>query len=79
MADSIKDIEKGPADITATADSTADDGNQSTVAPSGHETDKADPNIVDWDGPDDPENPLNWPSAKRNLHIALVSVFTLNA
>jgi len=24
-----------------------------------------DPNIVDWDGPDDPKNPLNWPSRKK--------------
>ncbi|KAF2763320.1 MFS general substrate transporter [Pseudovirgaria hyperparasitica] len=24
-----------------------------------------DPNLVDWDGPDDPGNPQNWPAAKR--------------
>jgi len=30
-------------------------------------------NIVDWDGPDDPENPMNWPSLKRWTHIMLVS------
>lgn len=26
-----------------------------------------DPNIVDWDGPDDPDNPLNWYVFKRRL------------
>lgn len=33
-------------------------------------------NGTDWDGPDDPENPQNWPAWKRHMHIippALVS------
>lgn len=38
-----------------------------------------DPNIVDWDGPDDPENPLNW-TAKRKVtatvSIALITLLT---
>lgn len=38
-----------------------------------------DPNIVDWDGPDDPENPLNW-TAKRKVtatvSIALITFLT---
>lgn len=38
-----------------------------------------DPNIVDWDGPDDSANPLNWSSFKSNLHVIIVSVFTLYA
>lgn len=38
-----------------------------------------DPNIVDWDGPDDPENPLNWPIWKKCLHVAYVSLFVLYA
>lgn len=32
-----------------------------------------DPNIVDWDGPNDPENPLNWPVQKRVAHIVFAS------
>ena len=35
-----------------------------------------DPNIVDWDGPDDPKNPMNWPVWKINIHIFLVSSIT---
>lgn len=49
--------------------------NESNVA-----TDKSlskDPNIVDWDGPNDPENPLNWSSAKKITAIGLVSLVTL--
>ena len=36
-----------------------------------------DPNIVDWDGSDDPENPLNWPFRKKFAAIALISFITM--
>jgi hypothetical protein len=38
-----------------------------------------DPNIVDWDGPDDPENPLNWTSKRKfgaTMSIALITLLT---
>lgn len=35
-----------------------------------------DPNIVDWDGPDDPANPMNWPPWKIRTHIFLISAIT---
>ena len=35
-----------------------------------------DSNIVDWDGPDDPSNPMNWPPWKVKAHIFLVSSIT---
>jgi hypothetical protein len=38
-----------------------------------------DPNIVDWDGPDDPENPLNWTKRKKvnaTVSIALITLLT---
>ncbi|RJE25315.1 Major Facilitator Superfamily [Aspergillus sclerotialis] len=38
-----------------------------------------DPNIVDWDGDDDPAHPRNWSKFLRNLHVVLASVFTLYA
>jgi hypothetical protein len=34
-------------------------------------------NVVDWDGPDDPENPLNWSQAKKWTNIATISSITL--
>jgi len=34
-------------------------------------------NLVDWDGPEDPENPLNWPTHKNFGHVILVSVISL--
>ncbi|KAI0424993.1 major facilitator superfamily domain-containing protein [Xylaria sp. FL1042] len=38
-----------------------------------------DPNIVDWDGPSDPENPYNWPKSKKLAHVLIVSAFSLSA
>ncbi|KAH7149750.1 major facilitator superfamily domain-containing protein [Dactylonectria estremocensis] len=35
-----------------------------------------DPNIVDWDGPDDPDNPQNWSSGKKVMTVAFVSSVT---
>lgn len=32
--------------------------------------------VVDWDGDDDPQNPLNWPSSKKTIVIVLISSLT---
>lgn len=36
-----------------------------------------DPNIVDWEGPDDPKNPLNWASSKKLAALTIVSLVTM--
>jgi hypothetical protein len=36
-----------------------------------------DPNVVTWDGPNDPENPMNWSSKEKVSAIAMVSLITL--
>ncbi|KAI0514873.1 major facilitator superfamily domain-containing protein [Xylaria bambusicola] len=36
-----------------------------------------DPNLVTWTGPDDPENPKNWPFSKKWAAVFTVSLFTL--
>ncbi|KAH7391923.1 major facilitator superfamily domain-containing protein [Pyrenochaeta sp. MPI-SDFR-AT-0127] len=38
---------------------------------------EADPNIVDWDGPDDPANPQNWPAKKKWGIISALGAVTL--
>ncbi|KAL8722750.1 MAG: hypothetical protein Q9225_000811 [Loekoesia sp. 1 TL-2023] len=40
---------------------------------------QASPNIVDWDGQEDPANPQNWPKVVRLGHVAVVSIMTLIA
>lgn len=46
----------------------------------GHSKEQAeeqnDPNVVFWDGENDPENPLNWPSARKWAAISMVSAVT---
>lgn len=39
----------------------------------------ADPNVIDWDGPNDPANPINWSKSVRIGHMILISVITLIA
>jgi hypothetical protein len=36
-------------------------------------------NAVDWDGPEDPQNPLNWPTWKRMTQVILATAFLLTA
>ena len=35
-----------------------------------------DPNVVDWDGPDDQGNPINWPEKKKWGNIVVLSSIT---
>lgn len=58
-----KDLEKGPP--SPPTQSTPTDNTESN------------PDIVDWDGPNDPMNPRNWPLKKRWIVTITVSCFTL--
>ena len=35
-------------------------------------------NLVHWDGPDDPRNPMNWSDARKWLIIGLISLSSFN-
>lgn len=37
----------------------------------------SDPDIVDWDGPKDPENPLNWTNGRKWANIVTFSTITM--
>lgn len=63
---SHKDLEQGIAPdtrVTALPDKDAQESN--------------DPNIVGWDGPDDPENPVNWSFKKKMATTVIISTITL--
>lgn len=64
MAD---DIEANAGQQTALDEKVGD-----TAAAEAH-----DPNIVDWDGPDDPQNPLNWSAKLRYTNVAIISTVTV--
>lgn len=35
-----------------------------------------DPNIVDWDGPDDPANPINFSGSIKSINVGIISALT---
>ncbi|RSM11275.1 hypothetical protein CDV31_006827 [Fusarium ambrosium] len=69
-------------DETTTSNSSDDvekttpDENQDPPSAS-RQTAEDDPNIVGWNGPDDPENPMNWPARRKWINIALMSLLTI--
>lgn len=69
-------VAKTSADFDLESSSEGATGPDSEKANSSAEQ-PVDPNVVDWDGPDDPENPLNWPASIRIGHVVMVSIITL--
>jgi hypothetical protein len=82
--DALKKQESGDGDKTDKHDhssnnSEAGDGDLEKGQPAeitATEAEPQDPNIVDWEGPDDPENPLNWSASKKWSNIAMLSFLT---
>ena len=37
---------------------------------------EVDPDMVDWDGPDDPKNPVNWSEKLKWANVAVISSIT---
>jgi hypothetical protein len=60
------DVEKQHGHPGEAADATSDGGEER----------QSNPNIVNWDGPDDPENPMNWPLSKKAGAICIISLIT---
>lgn len=40
------------------------------------DTDALDPNAVAWDGPNDPQNPMNWPEKRKWSNLIALSIMT---
>ncbi|KAF2474649.1 MFS general substrate transporter [Lindgomyces ingoldianus] len=70
----------GNVDLEKAVRSNADSQDESTLGEEVTATTQegeTDPNIVDWDGPDDPQNPMNWPDSKKWGIIGVLSAVTL--
>ncbi len=65
------DIEKGQIPTEAALSSSNDGEN--------NDDNDSNPNIVWWVGPDDPENPYNWPTWRKVLNCGLISAMTFIA
>ena len=63
------DMERGSNDMSLDDHQDVDDSAQV----------RANPKIVDWNGPNDSANPLNWSKSIRIGHVALISIITLIA
>lgn len=61
------DIEK--QDVIDSSKTSAKEETSETIEPH-------DPNVVDWDGPNDPLNPMNWSATRRWGMLAVVSGIT---
>lgn len=64
---------------TSNASSDAAPDLEKNVGPPSHQSSTrkaADPNIVDFDGPDDPMKAVNWPRRKKWNMVALLSAMT---
>ena len=68
------DLEKGEQSNVGSTHS--DDRTLGAEAPA-REGEETDPTIVDWDGPDDPANPMNWPEGRKWGLIAVLAAVTL--
>ncbi|KAK4243593.1 general substrate transporter [Corynascus novoguineensis] len=78
------DLEKGAYELNssdAEAPTIVPENGAESVTKEGGAGDKGeeekDPNIVTWDGPDDPTNPMNWTMRKKWCNIAVLSVLTI--
>jgi DHA1 family multidrug resistance protein-like MFS transporter len=40
------------------------------------ESKQRDPNLIEWDGPNDPENPMNWPASKTWIVTLALGMMT---
>lgn len=52
------------------------DAESTSPIPEDTEPTAKDPGVVDWDGPNDPANPLNWSFSKKTLAVGIVSAIT---
>ena len=66
--DSTSDLEKGTMQLKVEID---DSTNEKSARA------RVDADLVSWDGPDDPANPMNWPMSRKWIVTWTVSLFTL--
>ncbi|KAF5648506.1 multidrug resistant protein [Fusarium tjaetaba] len=72
------DIERPTSQRTLTPSYTGSAAKKDEETPTKEDVvEDEDPNAVGWDGPDDPNNPMNWPAKKKWSCIGALSVMTL--
>lgn len=62
------DVTNGDKDLEASSNDRRNEDvekQQQNQQQSDNKEEERDPNVVDWDGPDDPQNPMNWSSYRK--------------
>jgi len=63
---------------TQASTSSVPDSSNNKVETTTHQTlTDSDPNIISWDSPEDPENPMNWSWKLKIINVVIVSIWTL--
>ncbi len=78
VGDDLKPSDSIDNEATSTSGSLRSSSQEKAAIPEHDATNKdnVDPNIVFWDGPDDDENPMNWPAKRKIINVVLVSTWT---
>jgi hypothetical protein len=45
----------------------------------GEQTQPTPSSVLDWNGPNDPDNPMNWPRWKRHYHVIPPAIISFSA
>lgn len=72
MTGKVEDVEASPNSRRISGDEIT----QESATPTSLQSEAEKSNIVDWDGPNDPENPMNWSFFRKWFTVTLVSVVT---
>lgn len=72
------DLEKGlGSELAISVTSQGEESEKTTASrPPQLDGDAQDPNLVTWDGPDDPENPFNWKPYKKARQLVFMAFNT---
>ena len=62
---------------TAYGNANTDEALTNREKPAVPTTEEDDPNLIGWDRPDDPMNPMNWPKSKKWFNIVVLSILTI--
>ena len=73
MAADLESAHEKPAILETNHDQQSSEPDQTAIE------EETKDNVVDWDGPDDPQNPRNWPAWKRTTQVVFPSAFLLTA
>ena len=75
---SDSDFDAAPTIVESDRGSTREYGEKNAgINAADEEDENRDPNVVSWDGPHDPENPMKWTDRKKWAGIGVLSIMTL--